>query len=97
MQKESMSDLVHKMEDLKEKYQSYQRMIGYAKRDLQLWDPYDGLTKEQHENYYHSIIGECRYQLNHLQNEIKELRKKIKNLNRLQNEEYEHKLLKRVN
>ena len=91
-----MSDLVHKMEDLKEKYQSYQRMIGYAKRDLQMWDPYDGMTKEQHEIYYHSVIYDCRYQLNRLQNEIKELRKKIKNLNRLQNKEYEHKRIKKI-
>lgn len=91
-----MSDLVHKMEDLKEKYQSYQRMIGYAKRDLQTWDPYDGLTEEQHKIYYHSVISDCRYQLNSLQNEIKELRKRIKNLNRLQNKEYEHKRIKRI-
>lgn len=91
-----MSDYVHKMEDLKAKYQSYQRMLGYAKRDLQIWDPYDGMTKEQHENYYRSVIGDCKYQLNHLQNEIKELRKKIKNLNRLQNKEYELKQVKRV-
>jgi len=96
MQKESMSDLVHKMDDLKEKYQSYQRMIRYAKRDLQMWDPYDGMTKEQHKIYHSSIIYDCKYQLNRLQNEIKELRKKIKNLNRLQNKEHEHKQIKKI-
>lgn len=96
IEKESMGDLVHKMEDLKLNYQSYQRMLGYAKRDLLLWDPYDGMSKEQHENYYHSVIGDIRYQLNHLQNDIKKLRKRIKNLNRLQNKEYELRRAKRV-
>lgn len=84
-----MSDLVHQMEDLKEKFQFYQRRQEHAKRELQLWDPYDGMTKEQHEIYYSSMIYDCRYLLNRLQNKIKELRKKIKNLNRLQNKEYE--------
>lgn len=81
----SISDLIHKIEDLKDKYKYYQEVQGNAKRELLLWDPYDGLTKEQHAHYYHSIIGDCRYLLNKYQNEIKETRKQIKKLNREQN------------
>lgn len=82
---QKISDLVYRITDLKERYRYYQKRQQHAKHDLLLWDPYDGLTKEQHEIYYRTIIEDCRYLLNSLQNEIKEVRKEIKKLNREQN------------
>ena len=83
---ETISDLIHKLEDLKEKYNYYQRCQENARHDILIWDPYDGMTKEQHEIYWSHIINENKYILNNLQNEIKEVRKNIKKLNREQNE-----------
>ena len=82
---ETISDLVHKIEDLKEKYRYYQRCQEHARHNILFWDPYDGLDKEQHEIYWSCVIGSNKLILTNIQNEIKEVRKQIKKLNREQN------------
>ena len=82
---ETISDFIHKLKDLKDKYNYYQRSQENARHNILIWDPYDGLTKEQHELYWTCVIRDNKYILNNLQNEIKEVRKIIKKMNREQN------------
>ena len=82
---ETISDLTHRLENLKQKFSYYQKCQENAKRDILIWDPYDGMTKYQHETYWKHVIEDNRFNLNWLQAEIKEVRKQIKQLNREQN------------
>jgi hypothetical protein len=49
MENLEIKQLVHNISVLKEKYRYYQNCQEIAKRDYNMWDPYDGLTKDQHE------------------------------------------------
>lgn len=79
---ETISELYEKLRQAKEQYAMYQRSQEYEKREINMWDPYDGLDKEVHEMSCQQRIWDNRYMLRHLQDDIKELRKKIKTLQR---------------
>ena len=80
-----ISRLNSELYELQNKFRYYQNKQEHDKRDLVMWDPLDGLTKEQHENLYYVEIWSNRQNLRALQNEIIELRKKIKTIQRKQN------------
>lgn len=87
----SISEAITDLNELKEKFRYYQRCQENAKRDLLMYDPYDyedeDVSKEEHERRYYAEIEDNKYILRHLEYDIKELRKIVKNLNRKQNEE----------
>ncbi len=87
----NIGDAIRDLEDLKERYRYYQNRQEIAKHDLLIYDPYDyedeDVSKEEHERRYYAEIEANKYTLRHLEYDIKELRKIVKNLNRKQNEE----------
>ena len=87
----SISEAILDLEILKEKFRYCQSRQESAKRDLLMYDPYDyedeDVSKEEHERRYYAEIEANKYTLRHLEYDIKELRKIVKNLNRKQNEE----------
>ena len=89
MENLEIKQLVHNMSILKEKFRYYQNCQEVAKHEYNIWDPYDGLTKDQHERKYGDEIASNRYILNSLEKKIKECRKKLKQANREQNKKRE--------
>lgn len=79
------SDLLNKIKEtskelreLKEKFSFYQRCQVINKEFLLVDDPYDEVPKE----HYETEIYYCRFTLKVMQQEIKELRAKLKKLQR---------------
>lgn len=66
------------LRELKEKFSFYQRCQMVNKESLLIADPYDELPKEHYEIEIHY----CRFTLKMMQQEIKELRAKLKKLQR---------------
>lgn len=74
-----IKDTSRELQDLKEKYTFYQRCQTYNRQNLPIIeDPNDECPKE----YYETEIHDCRFTLNIIQQEIKELKIKLKKLQR---------------
>lgn len=87
-----LSTLNERLDRAKERYQMYQRWILIEKHDYCFYDPYDGLSRFEHEKRCVDNISDFRYVIVLVQNEIKELRKELKAKNReldLMNREFD--------
>lgn len=76
----------------KEKCQMYQRLIMNEKDNYRFYDPYDGLSRSEHEKRCADNISDYRYAIKIVQGEISELRKALKEKNReldLMNREFD--------
>lgn len=81
----TIKELTYQLNVLKKQFRFYQIGQEIAKHDYNMWDPFDGLSKDEHERRYTSEIVSNRYVLSQLQKEIIETRKQLKKLNREQN------------
>lgn len=75
---EEIRKISQELEELKLKFTMYQRLQGINKESLVTYDPYDEVPK----GAYETEIYYCRFTLKVMQQEIKELRKKLKKLQR---------------
>ena len=75
---EEIRKISQELEELKLKFTMYQRLQGINKESLVTYDPYDEVPK----GVYETEIYYCRFTLKVMQQEIKELRKKLKKLQR---------------
>lgn len=73
-----LSILNEKLQNAIDNYKYYQRCIIDAKHDYLIYDPYDGLSKWEHERNCVAIISDCRFMINELHKDIKRIKKEIK-------------------
>ena len=84
MKYKEISEVNRKLTQLKEKFRYWQ--LGTENIKKRIYDPYEtNLDRHQWEMTNQYEILENRYILKDLENEIKELRKAIKKMNREQN------------
>lgn len=86
MKEQELSSKIKELKSLREKYRDFQISIDTIKNEL--WDPYDypNLDKDIWENQKIEEIKIRGQILKHLEEEIRELKKHIKKLNKEQNE-----------
>ena len=86
---ETLKELIHKLNREKELYRYYQIRIENLKYDVQCgYDPYDypNVSEWDYQMAVQRVISDCSFVLKTIQESIKELRKKIKTLQRENNE-----------
>jgi len=84
MKYQEISEAYRRLQELKEKFRYWQ--LGTENIKKRIYDPYETeLDRHQWEMCNQYEILENRYVLKNLENEIKEVRKLIKQLNRKQN------------
>ena len=86
MKEQELSNKLKELKSLKEKYRYFQVSIDIIKNEL--WDPYDypNLDKDIWEKQTIEEIKIRGQILKHLEEEIREIKKHIKKLNKEQNE-----------
>lgn len=87
-----LSTLNERLNRAKEQYQMYQRWIMIEKDNYRFYDPYDGLSRFEHEKICVDTISDYRYAIKIVQGKIRELRKALKEKNReldLMNREFD--------
>lgn len=85
MKEDELSKSIQRLKNLKEKYRYFQINIDILKESY--WDPYDHhyIDKDIWERQKIEEIKSQGQILRHLENDIKEIKKHIKQLNREQN------------
>lgn len=86
MKEEELSESIKRLKNFKEKFRYHQINIDILKESY--WDPYDHfyIDKDVWEKQKIEEIKSEGQILRHLENDIKEIKKHIKQLNREQNE-----------
>ena len=86
MKEQELSNKINELKSLREKYRYFQISIDTIKNEL--WDPYDypNLDKDIWEKQTIEEIKTRGQVLKHLEEEIREVKKHIKKLNKEQNE-----------
>ena len=89
MKNKELSILIEKLNELKFKYRYYQIAQENAKEHHNFYDPEEycdnGIDRWEHEMRWQYRIADNKIVLKSLANNIKEFRKKIKTLQRLEN------------